>query len=112
MGETVNIIPFRSISKYLLEAHRFNPDIVFYNTIGSVLLFLPLGLLLPVIFRKVKHLPQIIFIALFLSLTKEVLQLLLHVGLFDIDKVILNTFGCVLGFLIFKLIRGLIVVSR
>ena len=108
-GETVNMIPFRSISTYLLEAHRFNPDILFYNTIGSALLFLPLGLLLPVVFRKIKHLPQIIFIALLLSSAKEALQLLLHLGLFDIDKIILHTFGYVLGFYVFRLIHSFIV---
>ncbi|RDW16132.1 VanZ family protein [Oceanobacillus arenosus] len=101
-----NIIPFKTILTYLLNFNKYNFDTWFFNTLGNLILFLPLGVLLPLTFRTIR-LPKVIFISIILSLTIEVIQFLTKIGAFDIDKIILNTLGCILGFYAFNLIYKL-----
>jgi glycopeptide antibiotics resistance protein len=69
---------------------------------GSILLFIPLGFLLPVLNKKFNRFNKTIKISLALSLTIEILQYLFRVGQFDIDDIILNTIGSILGFYALK----------
>ncbi|SMQ80927.1 VanZ like family protein [Bacillus sp. OV166] len=97
-GVSHNIIP--------QNFHQFNLDTWLFNTVGNILIFLPLGILLPLTFDKIFRLPQVIFISIILSLTIEVAQYLTKLGVFDIDKTILNLLGCVLGFFALNLFRN------
>jgi glycopeptide antibiotics resistance protein len=106
-GVSHNIIPFKSVLTYLLNFQHYNFDTWFLNTVGNILLFLPLGILLPLTFNYVKRLPQIIFVSIIISLTIEVTQYITNLGVFDIDKTILNTLGCMLGFYAFNLLSNL-----
>ncbi len=73
----------------------------FYNTFGNILLFIPMGILLPILIAKrIKF--SLSVIPLF-SLTIETLQYFTQLGVFDVDDIILNTLGGYLGFLIFVL---------
>lgn len=47
------------------------------------------------------------FSALLFTLSIEVLQLLLKVGTFDIDDIFLNTVGGFIGFILFKIAKGI-----
>lgn len=60
----------------------------------NVLVFIPAGVLLSIVFKKwYVALP----IGVFLSVTVEMLQLLLAKGYCEIDDVIHNSLGCLLG---------------
>ncbi|PAL08504.1 VanZ family protein [Peribacillus simplex] len=65
----------------------------------------PLGIYLGILY-KIKRVQKVIFIVLLTSLTIEILQpILSYFGLifnrsFDVDDLILNTLGGVLGFLV------------
>jgi glycopeptide antibiotics resistance protein len=106
-GVSHNIIPFKTVLTYFLNFHQYNLDSWLFNTVGNILVFLPLGILLPLTFDKIIRLPQVIFISIILSLTIEVTQYLTNLGVFDIDKTILNILGCVLGFFVLNLFRNL-----
>ena len=73
-GASHNIIPFKTVLTYLLNFHQYNLDTWLFNTVGNILAFLPLGILLPLTFDKIIQLPQVIFISIILSLTIEVTQ--------------------------------------
>ncbi|MFC3039665.1 VanZ family protein [Virgibacillus xinjiangensis] len=47
-----NIVPFTTLNTYLFNFHNYNFDIWFYNTFGNILLFLPIGILLPILSNK------------------------------------------------------------
>lgn len=94
-----NLIPFSTIIPYLLG--RNGLLIGALNIGGNILLLVPLGFLLPFIFSKINW-KKILLIAPLSGLCVELLQVYLHVGIFDIDDVILNGLGVILGYAIFK----------
>ncbi|MFB7168997.1 VanZ family protein [Streptomyces sp. NPDC056242] len=68
---------------------------------GNVVLGVPFGLLLPVIFPRTRGFVRVVLMTAFVMLTVEVAQGLLVAGrAFDIDDVILNAAGAFLGYLV------------
>lgn len=74
---------------------------VLLETIGNIILFIPLGLLLPLFIRMKKC--QAVLAGACLALLIESLQWLFHLGSFEIDDVINNTVGVYLGVTSFDL---------
>ena len=80
------------------------------NIGGNILLLLPLGLLLPILWTNLRNLNKIFLIGLFTSLSIEILQLIeniLYLGFrsVDIDDVIFNVIGIILGYSLFKVLH-------
>ncbi|WP_141521428.1 VanZ family protein [Peribacillus butanolivorans] len=99
-----NIVPFHTIETYFFNFQHYNFDTWFYNTFGTVLVFIPLGILLPFVCANVRNMTLIVLFSLLVSLTIETIQYVTLLGVFDVDDILLNTFGGILGFLIFTLI--------
>ncbi|MFS0891524.1 VanZ family protein [Peribacillus frigoritolerans] len=99
-----NIVPFYTIETYLFNFQHYNFDTWFYNTFGTILVFMPLGILLPLVFVNLRNLTLIVLLSLLVSLIIETIQFVTLLGVFDVDDILLNTFGSILGFLIFTLI--------
>ena len=97
-----NYIPLLSIY-HLLDSDYYMVPL--RNIVGNILLFVPLGFILTLRFRQIKSMLSVGLIGLFLSLLIEVIQLNLPTRAFDIDDMILNTLGTILGFLICKITR-------
>ena len=69
---------------------------------GNILLGLPFGFLLPVVFPRTRGLLRVVAVTALVMLCVEIAQGTLVEGrAFDIDDVILNTFGALLGYLAF-----------
>lgn len=79
-------------------------NIALHNVIGNILLFIPLGFGIPLFFNKKNKLSKIILYGFTASLTIELIQLFTPYNTTDIDDVIFNTLGAVLGFIIFNII--------
>jgi glycopeptide antibiotics resistance protein len=79
-----------------------------YNTVGNVLLFFPLGILIPLVWRHVRFWRGI-QIAIAFSVSIELLQFLSRAWgsyrLADVNDVILNVFGASLGLAVVFLLR-------
>ena len=67
------------------------------NTILNILLFVPLGLLLPVMWKEYRSLRSMAITGLLLSLFIEILQIFTF-RLTDVDDLITNTAGAVAGY--------------
>jgi glycopeptide antibiotics resistance protein len=102
-GVLHNLIPFDTIRNYIFNFHSYNFDTWFYNTFGVLLVFIPLGFLLPVIFVNIRSLRNIIIRSVCVSFFIEAMQYIATLGVFDIDDIILNSLGTVLGFLLYKI---------
>jgi glycopeptide antibiotics resistance protein len=98
-----NFTPFTTIGTYLLNFSSYNFDTWFYNTLGIILLFLPVGILLSLLLPKIAKVWSIIIVLLF-DLIIETMQYITQLGVFDVDDIILSTFGGFLGILIFDLL--------
>ncbi|MBT2757244.1 VanZ family protein [Mesobacillus foraminis] len=103
----VNLVPFQTISNYIKASGHINASVWVTNLFGNVLAFMPLGFFLPLLFRRfMKFWPTVILV--FVStLAVECLQLFFHVGSFDIDDIILNTFGGAIGYLFYKAVANI-----
>jgi len=95
-----NLIPFGSITAYFINFNQYNFNTWFYNTFGNVLVFIPLGIFLPLVFDAIKRITQVIIFIFMCSLLIELLQYVTLLGVFDVDDIILNLIGGISGFLI------------
>lgn len=98
-----NFIPFKTILYYLFA--DINLEYRINNLAGNILLFAPFGFLLPLLSKRFQSIKKVAIASFCLSLTFELLQLIFRIGGFDVDDLILNTLGGVLGYLPIKLIQ-------
>jgi glycopeptide antibiotics resistance protein len=104
-----NLIPFKTISRYIIEREHYNVDIILHNTVGNIMIFVPLGIFLPILFKKYRSFTKLLIGVVVMTFAIEIGQFFLQIGQFDIDDVILNVSGALIGFAFFK---GLTVISR
>lgn len=89
-----NFVPFREILRYPIGSSSF------YNqVIGNIILFVPFGYFVSSLV-KLKKVPGIFFMSLIVSSTIECVQYFIGRS-FDIDDIILNIVGGIIGFLIY-----------
>jgi len=98
-------VPFRTIKKFLNPHPSTSPTARFFNLVGNILLFLPFGCLLPVVSKRMRSFGAVVLAALLLSLFFELFQLFTHTGECDVDDLILNTLGAIIGYGIYALLR-------
>ena len=75
------------------------------NLVGNILLLIPLGIFLPLIFFKISNFKSIIRDSFLISFTPELIQLFTVLGSFDVDDILLNISGAALGFGILLLLK-------
>ena len=102
----IELVPFEFTQNYLdmLRLDRINPDIVARNIAGNIVMFVPLGFLLPCIADRFAKLKFTLSGAVLLAFVLEALQLLTLRGSFDIDDIILRSVGAMLGFAVWHII--------
>jgi glycopeptide antibiotics resistance protein len=102
----INLIPFDTILPYITgEAYnRANADIIAINILANILLLVPVGFYLSVIFKKLNLFLRIIIIFI-IPIAIETVQYLLYIGIADIDDVILNFTGGLIGIFISYIIE-------
>lgn len=72
---------------------------LFYNVVGNCIWFIPLGVMLPAIYREFRKKPLlVIFVGMAVSSSIEILQYILCTGVTDIDDVLFNTIGTAMGY--------------
>ncbi|WP_232698709.1 VanZ family protein [Brevibacillus daliensis] len=97
-----NIVPFREIERNIHSIRHDQDWRGFVQFAGNIIAFVPLGILLPLLFKKgFASLFRMMLASFFVSLILEVSQLVLQIGRFDVDDLILNTTGGVLGYIIY-----------
>lgn len=67
----------------------------------NILLFAPLGIYVPLIFRSFRNILRVVAISFCSSLFIELTQLLFRIGLFEFDDIFNNVLGAIIGFGIF-----------
>ena len=74
------------------------------NVVGNTLMFLPLGIVLPSVFKGLNTHTKIILSGVCASLCIEILQLPFYSRVSDVDDLSLNSLGFVMGYLIYILV--------
>ena len=93
-GSTYNIIPFKEMFRYTFGSNMF-----MYQIVGNIIVFLIFGLIISEYIKPKKIFP-ILWTTIIVSVTIEFVQY--RIGrCFDIDDILLNIFGGILGYLLY-----------
>lgn len=113
---SINVIPLESIiNDFSQIGVAYDGDVLFMiglivrNVGGNILLLMPLGFLAPILWDKFKSFKRITLLGFCVSISIEILQLLETLlggwgRITDIDDVICNVLGVMIGYLIYKLL--------
>lgn len=100
-----NLIPFKEIHRFIAHRDVLGAKAVWLNLAGNVAAFIPFGLfIIPVSGRKISFWAAVL-LTFDVSLCVEIIQLVAKVGSFDVDDLLLNTLGGLLGALLYKLFK-------
>ncbi|WP_440116116.1 VanZ family protein [Paenibacillus sp. QZ-Y1] len=104
---TVNLTPFQEISRdwHSLSLHHPGTAI---HLLGNIMAFIPLGIFIPVLMgNKLLSGAKVLVLSLLLSFAFEVTQLLTGMGIFDVDDLMLNTFGGMIGYVLYTILMSM-----
>lgn len=90
-----NLLPFKTILPYLLGEKGLLIAVI--NLVGNIVLLVPVGFLVPFVYRNMTW-KKTLALAVAAGFAIEGMQALLRVGIFDIDDVILNGLGVMVGY--------------
>lgn len=100
LWHSINLVPFSTVSEYfgyLLEGGYMVRQAII-NLGGNVIMFIPLGVFLPLLWEKMRRFPPHVLTTAGIITTVELIQLFTLRGALDIDDLILNVVGSAVGF--------------
>ncbi len=103
-----NLVLFKEVRRFILYRKELGLESFIVNIFGNVLAFVPFGFVLPIISISNRKLLNITLLSLEFSLTIELIQLIFKVGIFDVDDILMNTMGGILGGICFIICRKLV----
>ena len=95
----VNLIPFVNLFDY------DNKRDLLLNVIGNVAMFIPSGIVLPIVYKRLDTFGRVLVAGAGISLCIEIIQLPFRVRATDIDDLVLNTVGVIVGYGLYSLIQ-------
>lgn len=103
-SENINLIPFYSIRYFihLLQLDEYRKHAII-NLFGNVIVFIPLGYLLPKIWARYRGIFKTIIAVSLMIVIVELLQYATGLGSLDVDDYILNIFGTLIGYIVWKI---------
>ena len=97
----INLIPFVNLLDYPTKGE------ILINVIGNSTMFIPTGIMTPLIYKHLDSFHKTVRTGFLISLIIEIIQLPFAVRCSDVDDLILNTLGCILGYGILALFRSI-----
>ena len=82
------------------------------QVLGNFVMLLPLGIYLPLLYKRLRGFFPVLLVSMLVSIFIEFLQLITRYRSADIDDVLLNTAGACIGYLIFRLVKAIVVPER
>ena len=95
----INLLPFVYMTDYPTTGE------ILLNFVGNTFMFLPLGIVWPAVFKELDTHKKVILSGVGTSLLIEILQLPFFDRVSDIDDLILNTLGFLMGYGICLLVK-------
>lgn len=97
-----NLELFREIKRFITYREQLGLFAVCANLLGNILIFVPYGFFISMASSS-RGFFKTFFCSMGLSLAVEIVQLITRVGSFDVDDILLNTIGGVIGYIIFAI---------
>ena len=102
-----NLKLFHEISRYIKYREVVGMEYFLINIVGNVVVFMPFGFFLPLVSEHKIKFFKVFITAFSLSLSIELIQLISKVGSCDVDDLILNTLGGLLGYWCFCIYKNM-----
>ena len=104
--DSVKVFPFRLNWVPLVNLFEY-PETrdVLINVIGNTTMFVPLGIVWPSVYKGLNKHWKILSAGIGFSLFIEILQLLFYDRVSDIDDLLLNSLGFIIGYLIYLFVK-------
>ncbi|MFH5880287.1 VanZ family protein [Arthrobacter sp. NA-172] len=103
---SINLIPFATIAEYAFSHSPGTARVAFANVVGNILIFIPLGVYASWLRHRAAWLAMLTVASV--SVAVEIIQGVFAVGASDIDDVILNCVGGLIGILAFWLLSAIL----
>ena len=100
-----NLELFKEIKRFYHYREQLGIHAFLLNVVGNVAAFIPCGFFLPIVSRRSRRWYNAILICFGLSFCIEVTQLVCKVGSFDVDDLLLNTAGGIIGFISYRIVQ-------
>lgn len=100
-----NLVLFQEIQRFWIYREKLG-WISFANLIGNVVIFIPFGFFMPWASRFRSFFLTLVYSFGF-SLVVETFQFITKVGSFDVDDLLLNTIGGILGYILFVICNSI-----
>lgn len=100
----VNLVLFKEIRRFWKYRYLLSMEAVITNLFGNIFAFSPFGFMLPIITEKRKGFIRTVFATFVFSLIIEISQLIMKVGVFDVDDLLLNTIGGLTGYILYRIL--------
>ncbi|WNS45691.1 VanZ family protein [Paenibacillus sp. MMS20-IR301] len=100
-----NLEPLRTIRLYFDLSNGVSYSGRLVNLLGNVAVFVPFGILLPLVKPRYNSLFRLTLISVLGIFVLELMQMLLRVGSLDVDDLLLNLLGVWAGYALVRLIR-------
>ena len=104
-GQRANLIPFHTIGNYtkmIIKGHSL-AAVAIINLAGNLLLLLPMAIYLPYFIKSLRSFWKDTLTVLGIILLIEITEYITARGSFDVDDIILNLLGAVIGYGVWKL---------
>ena len=113
-----NLIPWKTVGNYWdvlvrpeyyiakwesVSIYRYQAAVALINILGNIGMFVPYGTFLPAMWQNLRKVWKVFLAGILSILAVEVCQLLTLRGRFDIDDVLLNMIGIMLGYGLWRL---------
>ncbi len=98
-----NLTPFKEIMRFIKYRDILGTEALILNIFGNIVAFMPFGFFVPKIIKRYKNAFHIVLYSFELSLLVEIFQLIFKIGSFDVDDLMLNTVGGLLGYIAYYL---------
>ena len=114
-----NFIPWRTVGNYwdvltrrdyymekweAASIYRYHAKVALVNILGNVAMFVPLGAFLPAMWQRFQRAWKAIPVGLLTIVLVEICQLLTLRGRCDVDDILLNMAGIILGYALWRLV--------
>lgn len=100
-GEGINLAPFRTVASFFKHC---STDIFLVNIVGNIVMFIPWGFGLPLLWKKQQRVVRVARNVLLLPLFIESCQLFIGRSV-DVDDLLLNFVGGCIGAVLYYVLR-------
>ncbi|MBD8035624.1 VanZ family protein [Solibacillus sp. A46] len=99
-----NFTPLQTILLYYDQLNGPLANIAFYNLAGNIVLFIPFGFFIPLLWKKLRGWRKMHIVAFSIPIFIEGTQYFIGRSI-DVDDVLLNAIAIVIGFVLFKIMK-------